>query len=114
MKNEVETFTVLTEKQIVQKLAGYKSAYTKQVKAAKTARERKMLEAKREEFIGCIEHAIRNENRKAIQRRAGHLSWVTRRNNQAKQTEIMNEKKTAHRHTASKKVCRCSVHTKKR
>ena len=79
-------FTVLTEDKIKQKLAGYKSNYTKRINAARTAKERKELEAKRDAYIGERETALREENRKQIQRRAGHLSWETRRANNAKRT----------------------------
>lgn len=117
MKNENEKYVVLTEKQIVQKMAGYKSAYTKLIKSAKTAKERKHLEDTREDYLGVIERAIRNENKKAIQRRAGHLSWITRRENQNSVKTI--EKKevktaTSTKKTSCKKVCKCSVSNKKR
>ena len=100
-------FTVLTEDKIKQKLAGYKSNYTKRVNAARTAKERKELEAKRDAYIGERETALREENRKQIQRRAGHLSWETRRANSAKRnaprTETPAAKKPADQKRSQKK-----------
>ena len=75
---------VLTEKQIKQKLAGYKSAYTKKVNAAKTAKERKCLENDREVYVAERLHELMEQNKKQVQRRAGVLSWETRRANIAK------------------------------
>lgn len=116
MKNEKEKYVVFTEKQIVQKMAGYKSAYTKLVKSAKTAKERELLELERQSYLDAIEHTIRTANKKAIKRRAGHLSWITRKSNQEKKlemttTETNNEKKSTR---SCKKVCRCNVSSKKR
>ena len=117
MKNEKEKYVVFTEKQIVQKMAGYKSAYTKLVKSAKTAKERELLELERQGYLDAIEHSIRTANKKAIQRRAGHLSWITRKSNQEKKQEMTttetnkNEKKSTR---SCKKVCRCNVSSKKR
>jgi hypothetical protein len=108
MKNANEAYVVLTEKQIVQKMAGYKSAYTKMVNAAKTTKERKALEANRDAYLSKIETEIRKENKKSIQRRAGHLSWITRKANQSANsatTQTVTEKKSK---TTSKKVCRCT------
>jgi len=104
--NESKKYVVLTEKEIKQKLAGHKSAYTKRVSAAKTAKERKALEAGRDAFISAIECEIRAENKKMIQRRAGHLSWITRKANQEKTTSCC--KKTSS-NKAVKKTCSCSV-----
>lgn len=75
---------VLNEKQIKQKLAGYKSAYTKRVNAAKTEKERKCLENGREAYLAERLHEIMEQNKKQVQRRAGVLSWETRRANIAK------------------------------
>lgn len=105
--NESKKYVVLTEKEIKQKLAGYKSAYTKRVDAAKTAKERKALEAGREAFIAHIEEGIRSENKKMIQRRAGHLSWITRKANQEKKETCVCKKTSTKKST--KKSCSCSV-----
>ena len=113
MKNENEKYVVLTEKQIVQKMAGHKSAYTKLVKAARTVKERKHLESERDSYLGVIERAIRDENRKAIQRRAGHLSWITRNENKKARASVATAsscKKTSTKST--KKTCRCTVSKK--
>ena len=97
---------VLTEKQIKQKLAGYKSAYTKKVNAAKTTKERKCLENGREAYVAERLHEIMEQNKKQIQRRAGVLSWETRRANNAKrnvkQVEAVQAKNPVAK-TASKK-----------
>lgn len=97
---------VLTENQIKQKLAGYKSAYTKKVNAAKTAKERKCLENDREVYVAERLREIMEQNKKQIQRRAGVLSWETRRANSAKrnvkQVETKQTKKPVSK-TASKK-----------
>lgn len=97
---------VLTEEQIKQKLAGYKSAYTKKVNAAKTTKERKCLENGREAYVAERLHEIMEQNKKQIQRRAGVLSWETRRANNAnrdvKLTETKQTKKSVAK-TASKK-----------
>lgn len=114
--NKIENYVVLSEKEIKQKLAGYKSAYTKRVKAAKTAKERKALEANRESFISAIEENMRNENKKMIQRRAGHLSWETRRANQTKvvHTKDTTCKKSLSAKKSNKKTCCCSVKVSKK
>lgn len=101
-----EKYVVLNEKEIKQKMAGYKSAYTKRVKAAKTAKERKELESGRDAFIACIEKAIRDEQKKMIQRRAGHLSWITRKSNQEKTVSTKTNKTTKN---SRKSSCKCSV-----
>ena len=97
---------VLTKNQIKQKLAGYKSAYTKKVNAAKTTKERKCLENGREAYVAERLHEIMEQNKKQIQRRAGVLSWETRRANNAKrnvkQAETQQTKKCVSK-TASKK-----------
>jgi hypothetical protein len=97
---------VLTEEQIKQKLAGYKSAYTKKVNAAKTTNERKALEDGRFSYLAERLHEIMEQNKKQIQRRAGVLSWETRRANCAKRnvkpTETKQTKKPVAK-TASKK-----------
>lgn len=78
--------SVLTEEKIKQKLAGYKSHYTRKVNAAKTAKERKALESKRDEYIAERLAELNEQNKKQIQRRAGVLSWETRRANSQKRT----------------------------
>ena len=97
---------VLNEKQIKQKLAGYKSAYTKKVNAAKTTKERKCLENGREAYVAERLHELMEQNKKQIQRRAGVLSWETRRANNAKrivkQVEAVQTKNPVAK-TASKK-----------
>ncbi len=102
-KNEIR---VLTDEQIKQKLAGYKSHYTKKVKAAKTAKERKILENGREAYLAERLNEIMNENRKQIQRRAGVRSWESRRANSAKDTvrptETKQTKKPVAKTTTSK------------
>lgn len=79
-KNEV---VVLTSRQMQQRLAGYKSNYTKRVKSAKTEKERKALENGREAYVERMKKMLDEQNRKQIQRRAGFLSWKTRRANDA-------------------------------
>lgn len=97
---------VLTENQIKQKLAGYKSAYTKKVNAAKTTKERKCLENGREAYVAERLHEIMEQNKKQIQRRAGVLSWETRRANNAKrnvkQIETQQTKKCVSKTTPKK------------
>lgn len=105
MMNE-EKYVVLSEKEIKQKMAGYKSAYTKRINAAKTAKERKELEAGRDAYLACIENAMREEQKKMVQRRAGHLSWVTRRANQEK---TASNPTTCKKNKTAKKSCSCSV-----
>ena len=80
-KNEI---TVLTEEKIKQKMAGYKSHYTRKVNAAKTRKERKSLETARESYLADRLAEIVEFNKKQIQRRAGFLAWETRRANNAK------------------------------
>lgn len=92
MKKENE-IKVLTETEIKQKLAGYKSHYTKKVNSAKTDKERKNLESKREEYLAERLAEIQKENRHQIMRRAGVLSWETRRANSQKRTVPSTETK---------------------
>lgn len=106
-------FNVLTEKEIKQKMAGYKSAYTKMVKATKTAKARKALEDARETYLGAIESTILAENKKAIQRRAGHLSWETRRANANKTVTRVNTATTKKQKTTKSRTA-ISVSSKKR
>lgn len=105
MMNE-EKYVVLSEKEIKQKMAGYKSAYTKRINAAKTVKERKELEASRDAYLACIENSIREEQKKMVQRRAGHLSWVTRKANQEKNATTQS---TCKKNKTHKKSCSCSV-----
>lgn len=85
-KKETETkeITVLTEEKIQQKMAGYKSAYTKKINSAKTAQERKALLDARDEFLANRLSEIQKENKHQIMRRAGVMSWETRRQNSQK------------------------------
>jgi hypothetical protein len=107
MMNE-EKYVVLSDKEIKQKMAGHKSAYTKRINAAKTSKERKELEAGRDAYLACIESAMRDEQKKMIQRRAGHLSWITRKANQEKvNAEAITT--TCKKNKTSKKSCSCSV-----
>lgn len=91
---KAEAMKVLTEKEIKLKMAGYKSCYTKKINAAKTAKEKKFLEKNRETWLQEIEQRIVAENKKMIQRRAGVLSWETRRKN-AQQSETVVAKKSS-------------------
>ena len=107
MMNE-EKYVVLSEKEIKQKMAGHKSAYTKRINAAKTAKERKELEAGRDAYLACIENAMREEQKKMVQRRAGHLSWITRKANQEKAVTKATTT-SCKKNKSSKKSCSCSV-----
>lgn len=101
-KNEV---VVLTSRQMQQKLAGYKSNYTKRVKSAKTEKERKALENGREAYVERMKKMLDEQNRKQIQRRAGFLSWKTRRANAvASRPAVEQIEKTARK--AVKKVAK--------
>ena len=86
--------TVLTEKQINQKMAGHKSNYTKKVQSAKTAKERKSLESKRDAYLAERLAEIMKENRHRIMVRAGYRAWDTRRANSAKCTVCNTETNT--------------------
>lgn len=107
--SESKKYVVLTEKEIKQKLAGYKSAYTKKVNAATSKKERKALEEGRDSYIALIESTIREENKKMIQRRAGHLSWLTRKANQEKSSACHTTTHACKSSKSSKKTCCCSV-----
>lgn len=91
MKKNAE---VLSERKIQQKMAGYKSAYSKKIKAAVNSKERMKLMKERDSFLEAKEEDIRHQNRKAIQVRAGKLSWETRRKN-----ESVKSHKSAEKHT---------------
>lgn len=95
MKKNVE---VLSERKIQQKMAGYKSAYSKKIKAAVNSKERMKLMKERDSFLEEKEEDIRYQNRKAIQIRAGKLSWETRRKN-----ESVKSHKSAEKHN-----CKCN------
>ncbi|MBR4316262.1 MAG: hypothetical protein IKP65_04740 [Alphaproteobacteria bacterium] len=102
MKKEM---TVLTEQKIKQKMAGYKSAYSKRIKAATNSKERSKLMKERDSFLASKEKEILDLNRKAVQVRAGKLSWVTRRKNEAsKKTAIHSTKPCTSKKVNVKKV----------
>lgn len=83
---------ILTETQIKQKLAGYKSHYTKRVNAAKTAQERVALEAQREAYISERLAELNAENLHQFRRRAAFRAWETMR---ARQAEEVNQLQNA-------------------
>lgn len=82
MKAEEMTFQVLSNEQIKRKMAGYKSVYQRWINHAENKAERKKLCDKMESWLKEKYDGIMSENKKAIQRRAGHLSWETRRMNE--------------------------------
>jgi hypothetical protein len=77
MEKSLSKYEVLSETKIRQKIAGYKSAWTKRIKAAKPS-ERKKVYAKSVVELARVEKDIREFNKKQIQRRAGAKSWITR------------------------------------
>lgn len=86
MEKSLSKYEVLSEAKIRQKIAGYKSAWTKRIRAAKPS-ERKKIYAKSVVELARVEKDIREFNKKQIQRLAGAKSWVTRRiNEEAKKT----------------------------
>jgi len=98
---------VLTDEQIKQKMAGYKSAYTKKMNAAKTTKERKALEDGRFSYLAERLHEIMEQNKKQIQRRAGVLSWETRRRNNATHHVANTGKQT--KQTKQNSPCSCKI-----
>lgn len=87
-KSSVSTPVVLSPEKIKQKLAGYLANYNRKVNSA-SAKEKKALEESRGDFMKEREKEIFEANRKAVQRRAGYLSWETRKKNLAeKKNEV--------------------------
>lgn len=84
---KTEEVTVLSEKEIRQKLAGYKANYNRELNKA-TGNERKSKEDARDQFFANIEKKIREENQHNKMVRAGHLSWETRRANMNKKCRV--------------------------
>lgn len=78
----VNAIKVLSEKEINQKMAGYKASYNRKVNQAKGA-ERTKLENGRENYLAECMKGIVEQNKKSVQRLAGFKSWETRRANQA-------------------------------
>ena len=76
---------VLSSEKIKQKLAGYLANYNRRLNKA-AGKEKRELEASRQEFMDERKAEILEQNRKAVQRRAGYLSWETRKKNLMNQT----------------------------
>ena len=103
---------VLSEKEISQKMAGFKANYSRRINQAKSSKERAALENAREEYLNSCMERIVAENKKQIQRRAGVLSWETRRANQsAGQAKVVktvakasSESKKSNRYSSSVKT----------
>lgn len=93
MKMNENAFPVLSEDQIKHKMAGYKSAYQRRINQTKSNSEKKKLCDGMELWLKEKYDAIMAENKKAVQRRAGHLSWETRRMNE-KSDEMHGVQKT--------------------
>lgn len=100
-----DTIKVLSEKEISQKMAGFKANYSRRINQAKSSKERAALENAKEEYLNSCMERIIAENKKQIQRRAGVLSWKTRRANQsAGQVKIVNirtESKKSNKYSSS-------------
>jgi hypothetical protein len=101
---------VLTEKEITQKMAGYKANYNRKVNAA-TGNERKALEDARDEFIANRENAIRTENQHNKMVRAGYLAWETRRANCQKR-RVTDTQTTSAKKSTKKTTCTCKKQNK--
>lgn len=78
--NEIK---VMSEKEINQRMAGFKASYSRRINQAKTTKERASLEKNKLQYLNeCMQRLVA-EKKKSIQRMAGVKSWETRRANQS-------------------------------
>ena len=84
MKEEKTMPTVMTERTISMKMAGYKASWMRKLNSEKTASGKKAIQAKMEKDLAERRQMLEEANRKAKWSVAGYRSWETRRANQAK------------------------------
>ncbi len=84
MKEEQTMPTVMTERTIAMKMAGYKASWMRKLNSEKTASGKKAIQAKMEKDLAERRRELDEINQKAKWSIAGYRSWETRRANQAK------------------------------
>lgn len=84
MKEEKTMPTVMTERTISMKMAGYKASWMRKLNSEKTASGKKAIQAKMEKDLAERRQMLEEANQKAKWSIAGYRSWETRRANQAK------------------------------
>ena len=95
---------VLTEKEITQKMAGFKANYNRRLNKA-TGDERKSMVAARDQYFANKEKTLREENQHNKMVRAGYLAWETRRSNSQKR-RVTSTQTTATK-KSTKNTCPC-------
>ena len=86
MKNDPKMPTVMTERTISMKMAGYKASWMRKLNSEKTASGKKAIQAKMEKDLAERRRELDEINQRAKWSIAGYRSWETRRANQAKKT----------------------------
>lgn len=105
MKEEQTMPTVMTERTISMKMAGYKASWMRKLNSEKTASGKKAIQAKMEKDLVERRRQLDEINQKAKWSIAGYRSWETRRANQAKKAaETIKETMKQNRKAGKKTV----------
>ena len=110
MKKETEMPTVMNEKTIAMKMAGYKASWMRKLNSEKTASGKKAIQAQMEKSLADRRQELEQANQQAKWSIAGYRSWETRRANQAKRAAEAVRQTAKQGRKAGKKTVKAAEH----